>query len=54
MYIGFRLKYPLFLSSINETWFFSNIFTKNIQISNFMKILQLGAELFCADGWTGG
>jgi len=50
MYICFRLKYQLCLYNINETWIFSNRFSKNIQIPNFMKILPLGAELFYADG----
>jgi hypothetical protein len=45
----FSLKYALCLSNINETWIFSNRFSKNIQIPNFMKILPLGAELFYAD-----
>jgi len=27
-------------------------FSKNAQISNFMKICQVGAELFYADGYT--
>jgi len=29
-----------------------NRFSKNAQISNFMKIRPVGAELLCADGWT--
>jgi hypothetical protein len=41
-------KVPLFLSDFNETVIFSR--RKNFQISNFMKILPLGAELFRADG----
>jgi len=53
MYIHFRLKYPLFLSNINET-FFSNRFSKNIQVSNFMKILKFVAKLCYADGRTDG
>jgi hypothetical protein len=34
--------------------FFFNRFSKNIQMSNFMKIRPWGAELFHADGWTDG
>jgi hypothetical protein len=46
--------YPLFLSDFNETDFFDR-FSKNPQISNVMKIRQLGAELFDSDreGRTG-
>jgi hypothetical protein len=32
---------------------FSQQFLKNIQVSNFMYIRQVGAELFDADGQTG-
>ena len=40
MYIGLHVQCPLFLSDFNET--------------NFMKIRPVGAELFHADGRTGG
>jgi len=49
MYIGLHEKYPLFSSDFNETW----IFSKNPQITNFMKIRPVGAELFHADRQTG-
>ena len=56
MYIGLHVKYLLFLSDFNETWnFWAVFFSKNTQISNFMKIRLVGAELFYADrldGWT--
>jgi len=45
---------PLLLSDFSETWIFSTDFRKNTQISNFMKILPLGAEMFHADGRTDG
>jgi hypothetical protein len=32
---------------------FSQQFSKNTQVSNFMPIRQVGAELFDADGQTG-
>jgi hypothetical protein len=54
MYIGLHVKYPLFLSDFNETWICSTDFSKNDQISNFMKIRPVGAELFDGDGQTDG
>jgi len=50
MYIGLHVKYPLFLSDFKKN-IFLDIF-QNIQISNFMKIHPVGAELFNADGRT--
>jgi len=46
--MGLRLhvKYPLLLSDFNE-----NLIFENTEISNFMKIRPMGAELFYADGW---
>ena len=44
-----NVKYPLFLSNINE-----NLIFENTEISNFMKIRLVGAELFHADGWKDG
>jgi len=44
-----NVKYPLFLSDVNETWIFLDIFSKNSHISNFMKIRPVGKELFHAD-----
>ena len=49
MYVGIHLKYPLFLSDFNETWIFSRDFLKTTQISNFMRICPVGAEVFHAE-----
>jgi hypothetical protein len=52
MYIGIRVKYPLFLTDFTETWIFSTDFFKNLQISNFTKIRPVEADLFHAGGRT--
>ena len=52
MYIGLQVMYPLFLSDFTETSIFSKGFRKDTQISNFIKIRRVGAELFHADGQT--
>ena len=36
----------------HETWILTTDFSKNTQISNFLKIRPVGAELFHADGQT--
>jgi len=41
---------PFILVYSNDTWI-SLTFSKNPQVSNFMKICPVGAELFRADGW---
>ena len=43
MYIGLYGKCPLFLSDFNETVIFFDRFLENSQMSNFMKIRQVGA-----------
>ena len=47
MYMGLHVKYPLFVSE----WYlnFLGRFSKNTEISNFMKIGPVEAELFPAD-----
>ena len=50
IYICLHVKYPLFLSDFNKTWIFLVTLSKNTQISNFMKIRPVGAELIHADG----
>ena len=54
MYISLHVQYPFFLSDFNETWIFSTVFfsKKNTQISNFIKIRQVEAELSHADRRT--
>jgi hypothetical protein len=52
---GLPVKHPLFLSDFDETSIFSTDFGGNTpQISNFMKIRQLGTELLHEDGRTDG
>ena len=45
-----RQRCPLFLSDINKNLNFLDRFSKNPQMSNFMIIHPVGAELFHADG----
>jgi hypothetical protein len=44
--ICFPVKHPLFLSNINQTWIYWQVFPKNTQITNSMKISLMEAELF--------
>jgi len=52
LYIGFHVKYALFLSEYNEICVLSADFFKNNLILNFMKFRQVGAELFPVQGQT--
>ena len=52
MYISLPIKHPLFFSGFNETWTFPTDPWKQTQISNFMKIRPVEAELFHADRRT--
>jgi hypothetical protein len=52
MHIGLHVECPIFLLEFNETWIFLTDFSKNIQMSNLMKIRSVEAELFHAYGPT--
>ena len=52
MCIGIRVKHPLFWSDFNKNLNFLNRISKNTQISNFVKIRAVGAELFHAEEQT--
>jgi hypothetical protein len=52
MYTGLQVKYRLFLSDKNEISNFRGTLSRNTQISNFMKIRPVAAELFQAAEWT--
>ena len=52
MYIGLHVNCPLVLSDLNKSRIFPTYLKKNSQISNFMKILPVEAELFHGDGKT--
>jgi hypothetical protein len=51
MYNFFHIKYPLFLSDFNETYFLE-ISSNNPQMQNFMKICLVRTELFHEDQQT--
>jgi len=53
MCTGPHVKYPLFLSDFNETNFLDR-FSKNPQISSFMKIRPVGTAMFHTDGQMDG
>ena len=54
MYSGLHVKYSLVLLDFDEIWIFSIDFLKKLiqylQISNFITIHSVGAELFHVDG----
>jgi hypothetical protein len=52
MYIGLQAKYPVFLADFNQKLIFLHRFSKNIQISNFMKVPSVGVDMLHADGRT--
>jgi hypothetical protein len=54
MHIRPRVNYPLFLSDFNKIDFSLKVWNNTYQVSNFMKIRPVGAELFYADGRTDG
>jgi hypothetical protein len=51
MYLGIHVKYPLFLTDFNQTWFSRQIF-ENLQTPNLMKIRPAVAELYHEDRRT--
>jgi len=54
MYIGIRVKCPLFMSGFSETRSLSTDCRKTFNISNFMKMCPVGTELFHAEGGRDG
>ena len=52
MFTSPRAKQPLFFSDFSEIRNFLNRYSKNTQISNFMKICPVGAELLQTEGQT--
>jgi hypothetical protein len=51
MYLGLQVEYPLFMSDFNQTCCLERL-PKNPQLSNFMKLCPVGAELLHMDGQT--
>jgi hypothetical protein len=49
MHIDINVKYPLFLSDFYQTLIFVEVFSKNPQISSFLEIRSVEAEMFHAD-----
>jgi hypothetical protein len=47
-----HVKYPLFSSDLNVTWILSTDFSKKAQMSSFIKIRPVGAEMLHADRLT--
>ena len=52
MYIHLYVKYALLMPEFNETSIFPDRYSKNTHIPNFMKIRQVGAEMFHAKEQT--
>jgi hypothetical protein len=51
-YVGLHVQHRLFFSYFNQTWTFSDRFSKYAQLRKFIKIRPVRAELFRADGQT--
>ena len=51
---GLHVKYPSFLSDFNESCKFLDRFSKNTEISNFMKLRAVEAEMLHARERAGG
>ena len=52
MYTRVHVKRPLFLPNFSEICISSTYFRKKTQISNFIKVRPVGAQLFHPDGQT--
>jgi len=52
MYIGLYVKYSLFLFDCNKNLNFLEEISKNTEISSFVKIRPVGAEMSLAGGRT--
>jgi len=52
MYIGIHVQYPLFLPDSDCNFHFLYRMLKNVHVSNLIKIIVVGSELFQADGRT--
>jgi hypothetical protein len=54
MYLDLHVKYPLFLSDFNGTWFISTKFRLIFKYQIARVSIPVGYELFYADGRTDG
>ena len=54
MYIGIRIKYPLFLSDFNESWSYLTDFRKMLKYKISWKSAQWEPSCSNRDGWAGG
>jgi len=52
MRTGLHIQYPLFLTVFNKTLIFLDRYSKNTQMSYFIKFHPMGVELFHEDEQT--